>query len=167
MSFFYCSHREVSNSFLKSLGILLIFEKPGAERRGGGKCLPGAGRAPLAQVLGQLQGSGEMRLCGAPFARSQGLNMGSSERHEAQDGKPAPMGGREGGWRGQQSLVLLCEGRRILYHRRQLSSPSFSRLHCEARGILGSQPGIKPDLLHGRCGVLASRWPGASPQAFF
>ena len=28
--------------------------------------------------------------------------------------------------------------------RRQPSSSSFSWLHCEARGILGSQPGIKP-----------------------
>lgn len=87
----------MSSSFLKSLGILLIFEKTGAEHRGGGRCLPGAGRVPLARVLGQLQGSGEMRLCGAPFAHSKGLDVGSSERHEPQDGKPAPMGGGNGG----------------------------------------------------------------------
>lgn len=146
MSFFYCLHREVSSSFLKSLGILFISEKTGAERRGGGRCQPGAGRVPLARVLGQLQGRGQMRLRGAPFARPKGLDAGSSERREAQDGKAAPTGGGEGAAVASRGLVLAVSvrpGESHVIRRQPSSSSSSSWLHCEACGILGPRPGIE------------------------
>lgn len=160
MSFFYCLHREVSSSFLKSLGILFISEKTGAECRGGGRCQPGPGRVPRARVLRQLQGSGQMRLRGAPFACPKGLDAGSSERREAQDGKAAPTGGGEGAAVASRGLVLAVSVRpgesRVI--RRQPSSSSFSWLHCEARGILGPRPGIEP--VSSSREVRTSRWPG-------
>lgn len=51
--------------------------------------------------------------------------------------------------------------------RRQPSSSSFSWLHCEARGILGSQPGVKPAPSAWEVRRLDLRWPGACPQPFF
>ena len=146
MSFFYCLHREVSSSFLKSLGILFISEKTG--RAQGWRQMSARSReGPAGPSPGQLLGRGQMRLRSAPFAHPNGPDVGSSERCEAQDGKAAPTGGGEGAALASRGLVLAVSvrpGESCVTRRQPPSFSAFSWLHFEARGILGPRPGIEP-----------------------
>lgn len=81
--------------------ILLIFGVARGQRRVEADVCQVQGGHHWPKSRGSCRAAGRCDSVELPLHALQGLNVGSPERHEAQDGKPAPMGGGEGGWRGQ------------------------------------------------------------------